>query len=466
MPQGQPRSLRDWVVNATSCRDRNFWALGASAALADLAHGSSLNGNLQRLAGRSVLIATREQLTTALALLELEGVARRLTLLPPDLRAEYLPEVIARAEIDAIVTDDAAGYSALDVAQVVTCSSVISPAEGAIPARTQTEWVLFTSGTTGMPKMVVHTFEGLTAAIKRNDRKDAPIVWGTYYDIRRYGGLQIFFRAVIDGGSLILSNASESVADHLARLGKYGVTHMTGTPSHWRRVLMSQAGHAISPQYVRLSGEIADQAILDALRAAYPQARIAHAYASTEAGVGFDVNDGLEGFPASMIGQSGGVQMKVADGTLRIRSKGAAVRYIGDDVSVLADEEGYIDTGDIVERRGDRYYFVGRKGGIINVGGLKVHPEEVEAIINRHPDVQMSLAYAKKNPITGAVVVADVVLKSVPDQTDDNARIANLRRQIMQRCRENLALHKVPATIRFVPALKVNATGKLVRQNA
>ena len=72
----------------------------------------------------------------------------------------------------------------------------------------------------------------------------------------------------------------------------------------------------------------------------------------------------------------------------------------------------------MVELRGDRYYFVGRRDGVINVGGLKVHPEEVEAVINRHPRVQMSLVRARKNPFTGAVVVADVVAKCEPGHVD------------------------------------------------
>ena len=76
--------------------------------------------------------------------------------------------------------------------------------------------------------------------------------------------------------------------------------------------------------------------------------------------------------------------MKVTDGSLRIRSPRLASRYIGTQQS-LVDKDGFVDTGDIVERRGDRYYFVGRKDGVINVGGLKVHPEEVEAVINKHP---------------------------------------------------------------------------------
>jgi acyl-CoA synthetase (AMP-forming)/AMP-acid ligase II len=285
-------------------------------------------------------------------------------------------------------------------------------------------------------------------------------IWGTFYDIRRYGGLQIFFRAVIGGGSLILSSAGEPVADHLARLAHHRVTHLSGTPSHWRRALMSPALRTIAPGYVRLSGEIADQAILDNLRAVFPHASVGHAYASTEAGVGFEVNDGLAGFPASLVG-SGDVDLKIEDGSLRLRSARTAASYVGRDTPALRDRDGFVDTGDMVELRGDRYHFIGRKGGIINVGGQKVHPEEVEAAINRHPAVWASLVRARKNPITGAIVAADVVLKDTSIQDDD--AVAQTEREIIALCRQNVAPHKVPAMIRFVPSLTVSDTGKLLR---
>jgi len=156
------------------------------------------------------------------------------------------------------------------------------------------------------------------------------------------------------------------------------------------------------------------------------------------------------------------VEMKLgADGSLRVRSPRAAVCYLGG-AQQLADADGFIDTGDIVERRGDRYYFVGRKGGIINIGGLKVHPEEVEAVINRHPQVRMSLVRPKASPITGAIVVADVVLKS--EQEGENAGQIQVKDDILKLCRETLPRHKVPAAISFVPALAVAATGKLARR--
>lgn len=201
--------------------------------------------------------------------------------------------------------------------------------------------------------------------------------------------------------------------------------------------------------------------MLDGLAQAFPDASVGHAYASTEAGVGFAVNDGREGFPASLIGQDSGVEMKVVDGSLRIRSKRAAHAYVGRNAAALTDSDGFVDTGDMVELRGDRYYFVGRRGGIINIGGLKVHPEEIEAVINRHPDVRMSRAKSRRSPITGSVVVADVILTA-----DGAGRAGEIKDEILSQCRASLASHKVPAVIRFVEALDVTPAGKLARTDA
>src|SRR5271170_2948262 len=154
----------------------------------------------------------------------------------------------------------------------VVCAPSIQPVSDQPLPRTRTEWVLMTSGTTGMPKMVLHDFAGLTAAMRASSPADGAAVWGTFYDIRRYGGLQMYLRAVLGGASLVLSSAGEPIADHLDRLAQHGVTHLSGTPSQWRSALMNPTIRKIAPRYVRLSGEIADQAILDRLRAVFPHA--------------------------------------------------------------------------------------------------------------------------------------------------------------------------------------------------
>jgi acyl-coenzyme A synthetase/AMP-(fatty) acid ligase len=116
----------------------------------------------------------------------------------------------------------------------------------------------------------------------------------------------------------------------------------------------------------------------------------------------------------------------------------------------------------MVELRDDRYHFVGRRGGIINIGGLKVHPEEIEAVINRHVEVRMSRAKSRRSPITGAIVVADVVLAD----GEDSSRSDDIRARILADCKASLPPHKVPAVIKFVSSLDITAAGKLARHDA
>jgi acyl-coenzyme A synthetase/AMP-(fatty) acid ligase len=454
-------TLRDYL--GPELKGRTISDARQTVSLTDSLQQTCLVGRIGELSGRSVLLAVSDQLISAVAMTEIDGVARRMLLCPPDLNADHVKTLIEDAEIDAIVTDQPARWTD---AGVYLVAAARAPVHTNAKAKTEraTEWLMLTSGTSGVPKIVGHTLEGLTGAIVADGRaRGTPPVWATFYDIRRYGGLQIFLRAIIGGGSMVLSQPGETLADHVARLNARGVTHISGTPSHWRKLLMSGSASGFAPRYVRLSGEIADQAVLDGLRHAFPEASIGHAYASTEAGVGFAVNDGLEGFPASMVGVNrDGVEMKVEDGSLRIRSTRAAHAYVGRNTAALTDGDGFVDTGDMVELRGDRYHFVGRRGGIINIGGLKVHPEEIEAVINRRAEVRMSRARSRKSPITGSIVVADVILADGCDVS----RADEVRTVILADCRASLAPHKVPAMIKFVTALDITAAGKLARTDA
>jgi acyl-CoA synthetase (AMP-forming)/AMP-acid ligase II len=404
-----------------------------------------------------------------LALIELDGVARRLVICPSDISLEHFPSLIASAEVDAIISDnDELRRRGIVVDFHVTANVVLEPAVRSISSNITTEWIVLTSGTTGVPKLLIHSLSSLTDAIEceKNGSSATRTVWGTFYDIRRYGGLQILLRSILGDGSLVLSSVDEPLGSFLTRLGSHEVTFISGTPSHWRRALMSPFAYEIAPRYIRLSGEIADQAILDNLHKFYPEAKIGHAYASTEAGVAFEITDGLEGFPASVIGTARPVELKIEDSSLKIRSAGIADGYLSKEALPLTDGDGFVDTGDIVELCGARYHFLGRRSGVINVGGLKVHPEEVEAAINRHPKVRVSLVRARKNPITGSIVVADVVLREEHRLIDGAEQRAAVTRELIEICQERLARHKVPTRIYFVPHLDLSTTGKLARRNA
>ncbi len=442
---------------------------------------------------RCVMIRTSSQRAAAMALIELQGVAQRIVLCPAELPDKQCLAVARAAQVEVVVLDEpwqGDDRQADDLSAAPEFERVLLPNElppsanvqaGLLPDERDgsaerpaiaTEWVLLTSGTTGAPKLVVHSFASLTCGVQGTGKSTPPPVWGTFYDIRRYGGLQIFLRAALAGATLVLSSKQETVAQHLARAGRWGVTHISGTPSHWRRALMSQCAGEISPCYVRLSGEIADQAILDQLRLQYPQATIVHAFASTEAGVVFEVSDGRAGVPQALLeprlearlearlGRHSEIETKLEAQTLRVRSPRTADRYLGPGSPALKDDDGFVNTRDVLTLANRRYFFGGRQDGTINVGGLKVHPEEVEAVLNSHPRVSLSLVRGKPSPVLGGLVIADVLLSGASSDTSEAKRISG---EVMAFCRERLPAYKVPALIRPVSSLQITDTGKLAR---
>lgn len=455
-------SLWHCAVGARGLHDRFLADERERLSLDVLASGSTLAGSRESLRNASVLLRCESQLTTSVALLELDGLARRVILCPPDLDPQHWPYVLSASEADAVASREAPAELAASGLAWAEIGKARAPCDRSRD-RSQTEWVLFTSGTTGQPKMVVHTLATLIGAISRPAGPAHDVVWSTFYDIRRYGGLQILLRALVAGGSLVMSARDEPMAAFAERAKDARVSHITGTPSHWRRVILSGGLSGLSPRYVRLSGETADQPILNQLRDEFPDATLAHAFASTEAGVAFEIRDGLAGIPAAMFDDvSGGVELKIQDGTLRIRSPRTALRYLGEHAGPIKDDEGFVNTRDRLELRGERYQFAGRSDAVINVGGLKVYPEEVEAVLNQHRLVRQSLAKARRSPLVGAVVVAEIVLDASAETPASKAVEAD----ILNACRAVLPPHKVPASLRFVPSLAVNAAGKLVRDHA
>lgn len=324
-----------------------------------------------------------------------------------------------------------------------------------------TEWLLTTSGTTGIPKIVHHTLRSLARSIYRfsrdPDQSGLP-VWGLLYDPTRFAGLQVVLQALIGGGRLAVIDTTLPLADQVTALADHGCTHLSATPTLWRRLMMVP-GHGRLPLHqVTLGGEIADQPTLNALRAAFPAARLSHIYASTEAGVGFSVTDGLAGFPQSYLDKApGNVRLKIEDDILWLRPPVTAL--VAGLPGIEVDAAGYVCSGDRVSLDGGRVMFLGRENGLINIGGVKVYPETVEAVVKTVAGVALVQVSAKRSPVTGALVVAEV-------QLDVGADPDTTRRLIQEVCRARLDREAVPAIIRFVAGFTTNAAGKLVRTGA
>ena len=178
MPESDGRSLWIALSAAGDLTGRFLWGDTAEVALRDLVAGSSLGGQREALRGRSVLLATRHQLTAALALIELDGLARRMVLCPPDLPSEHLHAIMATAEIDAVVSDRTeAETGAAAVGCFVTCAPRVAPMAVERSDNSPTEWILLTSGTTGVPKLVVHSLAGLAGPTRAGAALGRSAVW-------------------------------------------------------------------------------------------------------------------------------------------------------------------------------------------------------------------------------------------------------------------------------------------------
>ncbi len=342
--------------------------------------------------------------------------------------------------------------------------------------------LLTTSGTTGKPKVAVHELDKLLGRVRSDQSGNR---WLLSYHPASFAGLQVLLTAFCTHSELV-AFAGMSASELVARVLASDVTHLSGTPTFWRSLLLALpvvgqasslsggASERVSSQtsagdshrtgrmpvplrQITLGGEAVDQSTLDALRAAFPEARIIHIYASTEAGALFAVKDALAGFPARWLEEGvEGCRLRIVDGVLQVLSPRAMRGYLGDAPKRAMTDDGWLITGDVVEVVAGRVLFRGRVDNVLNVGGGKVMPEQVETALLEVPVVREARVYGIKNPLAGDVLAADVVL--VQSVTEAEARKA-----IYSALSARLEPYKVPRLYRFVDKISVNAAGKKVR---
>ena len=305
------------------------------------------------------------------------------------------------------------------------------------------EITLFTSGTTGQPKKVAHTVSTLTRSVRLGE-KYANQVWAFAYNPTHMAGLQVFFQAFENQNTLV--NVFMKSRDEVYRLfSEKQITNVSATPTFYRLLLPFEQEYP-HVQRVTLGGEKSDQHLYDAIRKVFPRAKINNVYASTEAGSLFASNGECFQVP-------GAIQEKIkVDNDELLIHKSLLGRS---DSYIFIDD--YYHTGDLIEwvdKSKVVFRFKSRKNDLINVGGYKVNPEEVESEIVAIGGVCQANVYGKANSILGEVLCADVVLMPNIELSEQD-----IRKQLSLRLQD----FKIPRRIRFVEELSMTRTGKLKR---
>lgn len=318
---------------------------------------------------------------------------------------------------------------------------------------------ILTSGSTGEPKAARHSWESIARPVKKGAGIHAP-KWLLTYRPNLYAGLQVMLQCFADRGTLVIPDSRMDPQSTVQLMCDTGVQFVSATPSYWRRLLMFSDKALLKRVpllQITLGGEAIDQSILDQLRLHFPKARLVHIYATTELGRCFSVSDGKTGFPASYLHtlQPGAAELRVHDGELLVRSPNSMRMYDPFSPQQTPASE-WFPTGDLVEIKDDRVYFVGRKSEMINVAGSKVFPIEVERVIRIIPGVSDVRVFGKASSIAGELVACEIV--ATPDQ-DREA----LKETVVRTCRAQLNSQQQPRLIKLVERIDLSPAGKTLR---
>ncbi len=312
-------------------------------------------------------------------------------------RGELLLAADARFDSETIANLREQGFSI--VRGFGTPEEAIEPPVSPQGAEAQTIWLL-TSGSTGRPKRVRHTMDSLITVVSAQPHRR----WLCAYAPGSYAWWQLITLSISHPGNDLVCVDLVDVDrwPEVALMNQ--VTAISGTPTFWRQAIWrdSPGVQALPLEQITLGGEPVDQVIIDQLRLLHPHARISWIYASSEAGAAIAVHDGLAGFPIEWLNRStpGRPRLSIVDNELVLTSPFAAV----------GQGEG-LRTGDRVEVSDGRVRIVGRiEADEINVGGAKASAAAVREAILSHDAVAWALVRARRVPIAGQVVVADVVL--------------------------------------------------------
>jgi acyl-CoA synthetase (AMP-forming)/AMP-acid ligase II len=301
--------------------------------------------------------------------------------------------------------------------------------------------VLFSSGTSGTPKAMVQDFSKLLSSYE--SRHESDLVMLALLGFDHIGGLNTLFNSLA-AGSLLVIPPSRSPADVAASIARHRVAVLPASPTFLNLLLAAGVSTELTSLRVITYGtEPMPESLLIRLQSTFPRVRFIQTFGTSETGI--TRTSSPEAGSTFLRFDDPDLEWKVIADELWLRSRTQIAGYLNaSNERFTAD--GWFRTGDKVEQGpGGTLRILGRLGEMINVGGEKLMPAEVESVVLTVPGVADCRVRGEPHPLTGQTVAVDVVA-SAPDHEA-------LRSAIRAACRERLARHKVPTRVTFVDSV-------------
>lgn len=309
--------------------------------------------------------------------------------------------------------------------------------------------ILFSSGSTGKPKAMVHDLDNLAAMFQDRKARDLRILVFLMFD--HIGGLNTLLNAISMGAMLVIPENRD--ADHVCELiEKNRINILPASPTFLNLIIISGAHQRYdlsSLNMITYGTEPMTETLLGRLKAVFPRVRFLQTFGTSETGI---ARTSSKSSTSTLLRiEDPNIEFKVVNDELWLKSKTQVLGYLNAGMDSFT-QDGWYMTGDLVEQTEDGYLKItGRSKEMINVGGQKVLPGEVENILLEMPQIADCMAYGEKNAITGQIVAVDVVLK---DEADKN----EIRKEVRKYCAGRMENYKIPAKINIVD--NTNFTGR------
>ncbi|UPK44887.1 ANL family adenylate-forming protein [Paenibacillus pabuli] len=295
--------------------------------------------------------------------------------------------------------------------------------------------VIFSSGSTGRSKAAVHSGDRLLDGFRRQVR---PLCTIPFMMFDHIGGLNTMLQSLSSGGCLCVI-PDRSPLEVCKTIEKHRVQALPVSPTFMNLLLLSgvyQEFDLSSLEVVSYGSEVMPETLLAAWNRQFPHVRTVQAYGMSELGI-LPTRSKDSGSLLFTV-RDGEVQYRIVDGLLEIQTQTAMIGYLN--APSPFTEDGWLQTGDEAEMEDGYIRILGRRSEIINVGGRKVYPAEVESVLEQMKVIETAVVTGEPSGITGEMVKATVRLTG-------QQSLAELRRQIWDFCQDKLPPYKIPQKI-------------------